>query len=154
MEKRYTIVPETYYRITVGEKATLYSQYEELDDEFAKVMKDGKWGILNPNGTVWGKIEFTRIHDGFNDGFIRVEKDGKYGYADKETGRFIDCVFDYAEDFCNGVANVRYNGEERIINFVGKFVDWQKNKNVRFMPYILIFIMINYCFFPLLQLYF
>lgn len=123
MERMYSVIPVTYYRVTANGKTSYYSKYEELDQGFARVMKNGKWGILTPQGNVWGRMEFSKIHDKFCDGLIRVEKEGKFGYADRETGRFIECVFDKAADFNNGIAKVKFGGSERIINSIGKFVD-------------------------------
>ena len=112
-----------YYRIDVNNKRVYYSKYEELDDGFAKVMKNGRWGILTPQGNVWGALEFSNIASSFSEDMIRVSKNGKIGYADKATGRFINCIFDSAEDFNGGEAKVVYNGQKRIINFSGKFID-------------------------------
>lgn len=123
MTDKYLVKRVNYYRVTVDGKTAYYTKYEELGYGFAKVMRNGKWGLLNPSGQVWGRIEFSKIHGKFCGGFIRVEKNGKFGYADKESGRFIGCIFDYAEDFVNGRATVKYKGKMRVINAVGKFVD-------------------------------
>lgn len=113
-----------YYRIDVNNKRVYYSKYEELDDGYAKVMKNGKWGILTPNGNVWGQMEYTSIASSFSEDMIRVSMGGKIGYADKSTGRFIPCIFEAAEDFHEGVARVKCkNGKWRTINTVGKFID-------------------------------
>ena len=112
-----------YFRVDVNGKVTYYTKYVEIGDGFAKVLKNGKWGILNPYGNIWGRTEFSGIGDKFSEDMIRVYQKGKVGYADRETGRFISCTFDSGEDFKNGVAKVQYKGKERIINTVGKFVD-------------------------------
>lgn len=112
-----------YFRVDGNGKSVYYTTYIKIGDGFAKVLKNGKWGILNPCGKIWGRTEFSGIDDKFSEGIIRVYQNGKVGYADKETGRFIECVFDSGEDFKNGVAKVIYRGKERTINTIGKFVD-------------------------------
>lgn len=112
-----------YYRISANGKVTYYTRYEKLGDGFYKVMKNGRWGILNPWGTVWGNIEYTKIYSKFHEGIIRVQKNEKLGFADKETGRFIECVFEQAEDFKNSTSLVVYKGDARKINALGKFID-------------------------------
>ena len=42
-----------------------------------------------------------------NEGLMVVEKDGKYGYMDINGTIVIDCKYDYAEPFYNGIACVR-----------------------------------------------
>lgn len=111
-----------YYRVIVKGKDSYYTKYEELDNGFAKVMKNGKWGILNPNGTVWGRMEYSKIPGEFHEDMIRVEKDNKVGFADRESGRFIECIFDEAYDFENGYAKVVYKQRECYINRVGKII--------------------------------
>lgn len=112
-----------YFRVDVNGKTTYYTKYEEIGDGYAKVMKNGKWGILSPCGNVWGRTEFSKIGDSFSENMIRVYQNGKVGYADRETGRFIGCIFDSAEDFKDGTAKVCYKGNKRTINTVGKFID-------------------------------
>jgi len=123
MEKKYLVVQVTYYRVRAHGKTRYYTKYKELGEGYAAVMRNGKWGILTPNGNIWGRIEYSYIHMGIVENMIRVEKNGKYGYADIETGRFINCIFDYAYDFHDGKAKVRYKDEYRTINTAGKFID-------------------------------
>lgn len=123
MEKKYSVLPVTCYRVSVKGKVSHYAKYKELGEGYAAVMNNGKWGILTPYGNIWGKMEYSYIYPEFSENMIRVEKNGKYGYADKETGRFIDCIFEYADDFHDGKAKVKYQGEYRMINTVGKFID-------------------------------
>ena len=91
-----------YYSVTTNGRIRYYTKYEKLEDGVVKVMKNGKWGFLNNEGNIWGKMEFSKIHSEIHEGFVRVEKGGKFGYADLEAGRFIDCIYDSAEDFKNG----------------------------------------------------
>lgn len=123
MEKKYSVVPVRYYRIIVDGKTRYYTKYKELGKGYAAVMKNGNWGILTPEGNIWGRMEYSYIYPEFSENMIRVEKNGKYGYADIETGRFIDCIFERARDFHDGKAQVKYHGEDRTINSVGKFID-------------------------------
>ena len=123
MEKKYSVVPVTVYRVSMKGKKRYYTKYKDLGDGYAAVMKKGKWGILTPEGNIWGRMEYSYIYAGFSENMLRVEKNGKYGYADKEAGRFIDCIFDHADDFHDGKAKVKYQGEYRVINTVGKFID-------------------------------
>ena len=112
-----------YFSVDVHNRRVYYTKYEELDDGYAKVMKNGKWGILTPQGTIWGSLEFTSIASTFSEDMIRVSKNGKFGYADKATGRFIGCIFDSAENFNGGKANVLYKGRKCVINTCGKIIN-------------------------------
>ena len=112
-----------YFRVEVNRKVSYYTEYQEIGDGYAKVMKNGKWGIITPDGNIWGKMEFSKIGNRFCENFVKVYKNNKVGFADKETGRFIECIYESAEDFALSTAKVQYKGRVRTINALGQFVD-------------------------------
>lgn len=123
MEKRYQVVPVRVFRVSVNGKVNYYTHFIELGDDYAKVMSNGKWGILTPSGNIWGEIEYDEIFN-FSEDIIRVKKGEKFGYLDRKTGRVISrCVYDKAFDFNNGIAKVFIEGKYRHINVIGKFID-------------------------------
>ena len=123
MEKKYEVVPVSLYKVTVNGTVTYYSQFVEMSDGYAKVMKNGKWGILTPCGNILGKIEYSEIYD-FCDDIARVVKNGKYGYVDRKREKVItDCIYDKATNFKYGLADVIINKKKRRINILGKYID-------------------------------
>ena len=54
--------------------------------------------------------------------FIRVRKDFKWGYVDSNTGKRIDCQFDWADNFVEEWAIVRVNWEYGVIDSNGNTV--------------------------------
>lgn len=123
MEKKYEVVPVKFYRVTVNGKVIYYAHYIEMGNGYAKVMKNGKWGILNPYGNILGRIEYSEIFDPRED-VARVMRDGKYGYIDIKKNRIIcDCIYDKAFDFEHGIARVVERGKIRRINILGIYVD-------------------------------
>lgn len=111
-----------YYRVTVDRKTSYYTKYEELDNGYAKVMKNGKWAILTPCGKMLGKKEYAKIYEFYED-MIRVKKNSKYGYINRNSERIIDCIYEKAGDFKNGVAEVLYKGNKYKINKLGRLLD-------------------------------
>ncbi len=51
--------------------------------------------------------------------FLVINKLGKYGYVDKNGDTIIDCKYDYAEDFSEGLALVKNNPQYQIIDTNG-----------------------------------
>lgn len=69
------------------------------------------------------KIKDFRIVDGFSEGLalvINFELD--YGFVDNEGNIIIPFKFEHAENFKEGIAKVRYNGEFKSINKKGEFI--------------------------------
>ena len=64
-----------------------------------------------------------RIIDGFSEGLaLAINSDLDYGFIDENREIIINFKFEHAENFIDGVAKVRYNGEFKNINKKGKFI--------------------------------
>ena len=52
-----------------------------------------------------------------------VEEDGKWGYVDKEGKEIVPLVYEDAEDYKDGKARVKTNGEYFYIDYNGNRID-------------------------------
>lgn len=89
------------------------------------VATDNRWQVIDSNGTV--VFENQQYHfcseSGFSDGMcvIKNAKD-KYGFIDKDGNLTIDCKYDYAYAFSEGLAAVEVNRKDGYIDKTGRFV--------------------------------
>jgi hypothetical protein len=64
-----------------------------------------------------------RIVDGFSEGIaLAINSDLDYGFVDENEKVVIDFIFEHAENFKNGISNVRYKGSFRKVNKNGEFI--------------------------------
>lgn len=69
------------------------------------------------------KTEEFRIIDGFSENLaLVINVDLDYGFINEENEIVIPFIFDHAENFANGISNVRYKGVFRKINTKGEFI--------------------------------
>ncbi len=69
------------------------------------------------------KTEEFRIIDGFSENLaLVINVDLDYGFINEENEIVIPFIFDHAENFVNGISNVRYKGVFRKINTKGEFI--------------------------------
>ncbi|MBC7524542.1 MAG: SHOCT domain-containing protein [Flavobacterium sp.] len=69
------------------------------------------------------KIKDFRIVDGFSEGLaLAINSELDYGFVDNEGNIIIPFKFEHAENFKEGIAKVRYNGEFKNINKKGEFI--------------------------------
>lgn len=69
------------------------------------------------------KTEEFRIIDGFSENLaLVINVDLDYGFINEENEIVIPFIFDHAENFINGISNVRYKGVFRKINTKGEFI--------------------------------
>ena len=94
-------------------------KHAEDNDTQIRVIKNGKWGMLDKNGKILGDIEYNSISP-FYEGISRVEKDGKFGYVDEKFNFIVKPKYDYGYYFTNGFAIVKNNNKAGFINKKGK----------------------------------
>lgn len=111
-----------------------------LDDNIAKVLKQGKYGLFNADDK--SKMKNSTCVSCFYDdigvleeGFIAVCENGKWGFVNKKFNPIIQAKYEYVNCFSNGLAAVYdgkfwgyidYNGDEvipLIYKYVGNFDD-------------------------------
>ena len=101
-----------------------YRQLKSLTDNgiLSKEEFDSKVKILNSRVKEKVIDEF-RIIDGFSEGLaLAINSDLDYGFINENSEVIIEFKFDHAENFIDGVAKVRYNGEFKTINKKGEFI--------------------------------
>lgn len=82
----------------------------------------GKLTKLNKSSLNDKNIEY-RIVDGYSEGFaVIINNDLDYGFIDLEKNIVIDFIFDYAENFKNGYAKVKFKGVFKTINYEGTII--------------------------------
>ncbi len=86
MSKNYTVTPVTYYKVRSKGTTSHYTKYEEMQYDFAKVMKNGRWSVLDPNGNEVCPMQYVYVVD-MAAGYCRLYKeDGTYDIYMYKTG--------------------------------------------------------------------
>lgn len=101
----------------------VYKHHKELN-EGVFCLSDYEWvDISNRTKHYIDKHAFLKIRKGFSEGFgIIQNKQGKWGYMDVAGNRIIECQFDDAGFFSEGLAPVKQNGLWGYIDRLGKVV--------------------------------
>lgn len=77
------------------------------------------WSYIDKNGkTVSGKLDKYSLVNPMRDGMALVKKKDKWGYINAKGKQVIDCQYDYAESFSNGLAFVSNSDEKTAEAFV------------------------------------
>ncbi len=90
------------------------------DRIFAK--KGDKYVLLDKDGIEIGTDTYEDV-DIFQDGtYAAVKQNGKWGYIDADGNKVIDCQYEEAKSFSNGIGAVKQNGKWGYINTDNKIV--------------------------------
>ncbi|HMR18900.1 MAG TPA: WG repeat-containing protein [Sphingobacterium sp.] len=103
-------------------KETLpYSNVRLLNNGFFVYRKVKGYGWMASCG---GRVDFEgyKVINGFHNPYILVSQNGKYGYLNNKKEVLLPLVYDDAEDFHNGLAYVRKDGERIFIDTLGNTV--------------------------------
>ena len=73
--------------------------------------------------------KFDEVYRFTEEGLAVVKKDGKYGYINTKGEQVVECKFDDANGFKEGLATVRNNYSGFTINAKGNFVVYDENNN-------------------------
>lgn len=76
---------------------------------------------ISINGNLYDEVK-KGIGFNFYDGLLLAKKNGKYGYLDMNGKEAIPFQFERVNNFANGVATVKYNGEYYKINTKGQML--------------------------------
>lgn len=92
---------KTYLMTSAGEIISIdpfecYGYWEYCGGRNARVVKNGKWGIVDAQGSVLAPCEYDHIAN-FSDGFAWVEKNNKCGYINMQGKLVVPCVYDVHE---------------------------------------------------------
>jgi len=95
-------------------------RFEEIRcsaDPLVAFREDSKWGFVNQKGEVILEAQFASIAlvgygPLFSEGLTVVCMNGKCGYIDFSGSYAIDPIFDYAENFSDGLALVQYGAKD------------------------------------------
>lgn len=107
----------------------IYEDAAPFYDGLAEVKdKNGNYGFINENGDevipcIW-KNSRGLFHDGLK---IVKDNNGKFGYINKKGEIIIPCLYSDADEFHNGVARVKMDEKEMIINKNGEII-WPQEK--------------------------
>ena len=133
---------EKYGLIDLNESEILPFQYEEINfiDDIFKVAQNGKYGFINSEGREifpckysylgeycegLARFELSLLHEDVYiglDGDLRevslINKEYKrnYGFIDRNGNEVINCIYDDATDFYDGIARVSFSGREGYID--------------------------------------
>lgn len=113
---------------------TIYDDADPFSEGLAAVEKADKYMVIDQKGEIIYTLPRNQLFDGlYQNGLILVVKDRdgnwwdsddqKYGYLDTEGNVVIDFIYDDADDFEDGIAEVEKNDREFCINTKGEEVD-------------------------------
>lgn len=104
----------------------IFSQAYKFTDGLAAVYIDDGYALIDKKGNIVSEDIVDSIVAGrklSNDGMIKFMKDGKYGFINAKDGKTaINALYDYAEDFSNGLSCIELEGKWGCINKEGNYV--------------------------------
>ncbi len=120
---------EKWGLVNLNGKVLLPLEYDlqgRFSEGLARIIKNEKRGFVDKTGRIVIPFQFDKAQD-YSEGLSWVEKDGKWGVIDKTGQWVISPKFDNIDDsqyilFENGVATVKYLGEEFRINKKGELI--------------------------------
>jgi hypothetical protein len=98
-----------------------YYYVSDFSKGLARVIKDGKIGLIDTTGKEIVPCEYDRV-DEFLKEFACVKKYGKWGFIDKKGKAVIPCKYDDVDNFSKGLARVKKNGKYGLVDKTGKEV--------------------------------
>ena len=97
-------------------------QYDRHKSDLTKVVKDGRFGLLDGTGRELVSPQYDWIDLEYQDGLVVIKKNGLYGYLDCYGNEAIEPVFEDAEEFHEGVALIRKDGLYGYIDVCGNYL--------------------------------
>lgn len=98
---------------------------------YAKVERNGKWGIIDMEANMLIPIIYDQI-DNFSEGYAKVTLNGKNGYVSTDAKIILPIEYDQAGNFKNGKVEVSKNGKWGMINHKGEEIIPLKYDQIRF----------------------
>ena len=118
------VIPTTYKEVQI---AHTLREYEW--ETFRVVNNEGKIAFFNNSGKQLTDFLYDEVSAG-RDGLIPVLLDNKWGYIDVKGKIAIPFKFEYASSFSDEKAQVEINGEKKIINTKGEFIEEEKENYI------------------------
>ena len=97
---------------TIVHKNDYYGVYSDTIKYFGIFQKDGLKGFDRNGNLLFDVFQFDNGPDYLEEGLFRVVRNGKIGYANKFGEIMIECQFDCAYPFKNGLAQVSKDCKE------------------------------------------
>lgn len=107
-----------FYLTTIDDdEITVLYYYDGLGASYSRVQRDGKYGLLNPTGS----ISYSCIYDDIGvmvDKLMPVKKNGEYYFVDEQMYRKLvpDVTVEYFGSFGSGYAPAKYKGKYGYVN--------------------------------------
>lgn len=120
-----------------------YSWATTFEDGYATVCKNDRYFIIDTNNRIVFSLKNgMRFSGGFHEGLcVFKDENKKYGYMDTNGNVIIpkdyqfkgkkDVLFDYANDFINGIAEIRIGQKKSFINKNGEIITDLSKHNTR-----------------------
>jgi uncharacterized membrane protein len=102
-----------------------YSQLKSLLDSniLTKEEFERKVNLLKSKNNKKLPHKNYRIIDGYSEGLaLAIDENLEYGFVDNNGEVIIDFIFEHAENFINGTAKIRINGEFKEIDLKGNII--------------------------------
>lgn len=97
----------------------VYDWIYDFQDDFALMLLDNKYGILDKDGKEIAPPKYDEIGENYGTGIIifcedlaRVNQNGKWGFVDKNGNEIVSLKYDSAEHFYNGYSKVSIGNKE------------------------------------------
>ncbi|TAF35775.1 MAG: WG repeat-containing protein [Cytophagales bacterium] len=95
--------------------------YADVESGYTKVMRNGKWAIMDYKARLVTEFAFEDI-ELFSNGLAKVKYKEKYGFINNKADVVIPFLYDEASSFKNGAAFVKINKFWGVINKEGKIL--------------------------------
>lgn len=96
--------------------------YPFMNTGYAMFRNGYKYGLLNMAGEIVVYPEYSVDGIDFSEGLLSVKKENVFEFIDGMGTKKIEMQFDYASDFCNGLAYVIINENQAYIDHDGNIV--------------------------------
>lgn len=97
-----------------------YDSVSDFIEGVAIVTQPGRKSAIDKSGNEAFNLPYDALFSHFSDGMLAVRHDGKWGFVDKTGKLVIELIYDAVNDFHDGVAYVKLNGNQIYINKEGK----------------------------------
>src|ERR1700722_8691811 len=101
--------------------AVLVSAQDKTPFYAAKVMKDGKYGLVNQSGKLFVPVQYDNI-DVYTEGMAMVQKDNMSGFVNQSGQLVVPMQYEEAYNYFEGIACVRKDGKYGFIDKKGELV--------------------------------
>ena len=105
-----------------------YDYIDNFSDGFARVKKNGKFGLVNNNGEEVVPCIYRNVGN-FSEGLAMVDN-GKYGFVNSSGELVIPCIYDIVKNFSEGLACVTKYDERGLLYGIKEYFINKKGEEV------------------------